>query len=150
MKVILQRSLQANVRVDGQIVGEIEHGLVALVGIAHEDTEAIVRLLADKTANLRIFADEAGKMNRSILDAGGGVLVISQFTLLADCRKGRRPSFTAAASPDRAKELYEVYANHLAAMNIRTACGIFAADMQVSLVNDGPVTIVLDSDDLTK
>jgi D-tyrosyl-tRNA(Tyr) deacylase len=150
MKVILQRSLQANVRVDGKIVGEIEHGLVALVGIAHDDTEAIVGLLADKTANLRIFADNAGKMNRSILDAGGGVLVISQFTLLADCRRGRRPSFTAAASPNLAKELYEVYADHLAAMNIPTARGIFAADMQVSLINDGPVTIVLDSDELTK
>lgn len=148
MKVILQRSLRADVRVEGKIVGEIEHGLVALVGIAHGDTEAVVRMIADKTAGLRIFADEAGKMNRSLLDCGGGVLAISQFTLLADCRRGRRPSFTGAASPEIADELYGCFADHLVTLGIPVARGIFGADMAVSLVNDGPVTIVLDSDQM--
>lgn len=145
MKVILQRSLNANVCVENEIVGQIEHGLVALVGIGQGDTEEIVRRLADKTANLRIFPDENGKMNRNVIESSGGILVISQFTLLADCRKGRRPSFTGAALPDVAKVLYESYADHLAARSIHVVRGIFGADMRVSLVNDGPVTIILDS-----
>ncbi|TWU19051.1 D-aminoacyl-tRNA deacylase [Allorhodopirellula heiligendammensis] len=145
MKVILQRSLQASVQVENEIVGQIEQGLVALVGVGQGDSEETVRALAEKTVNLRIFSDENGKMNRNVIESGGGILVISQFTLLADCRKGRRPSFTDAAPPDRAKELYELYAEHLAARNISVARGIFAADMQVSLINDGPVTIILDS-----
>jgi len=148
VKVILQRSLRADVRVKGEIVGEIPHGLVALIGIAHRDNEATVRLLADKTANLRIFSDQAGKMNRSVLDTGGGVLAISQFTLLANCRKGRRPSFSDAAPSATAKHLYERFADHLAGLGIPVARGIFAADMAVSLINDGPVTIVLDSAEL--
>ncbi|MCM2374529.1 D-aminoacyl-tRNA deacylase [Aporhodopirellula aestuarii] len=150
MKVILQRSLQADVRVDGDIVGQIDHGLVALVGIAHGDSVDTVRAIADKTANLRIFPDEAGKMNRNVVEAGGGVLAISQFTLLADCRRGRRPSFTAAAPPDMAKNLYERYADHLHSLGLPVARGIFAADMAVSLVNDGPVTIILDSDEIIR
>ncbi|EMI52152.1 D-aminoacyl-tRNA deacylase [Rhodopirellula sallentina] len=150
MKVILQRSLQANVHVNHEIVGKIDHGLVALVGIAHGDTTETVRVLAEKTANLRIFSDEEGKMNRNVMDTGGGVLAISQFTLLADCRKGRRPSFTGAASPDIAKELYQNYADHLTSLGIPVATGIFAADMAVSLVNDGPVTIILDSDEIVR
>ncbi|MBB3206518.1 D-tyrosyl-tRNA(Tyr) deacylase [Rhodopirellula rubra] len=150
MKVILQRSLHADVRINHEIVGQIDHGLVALVGIAHGDTAETVRTIADKTANLRIFSDDAGKMNRNVIDAGGGILAISQFTLLADCRKGRRPSFTGAASPDIARELYETYADHLASLGIHVARGIFAADMAVSLTNDGPVTIILDSDEIIR
>lgn len=149
MKVILQRSLNAHVSVENKIVGQIEHGLVALVGIGQGDNEEIVSGLADKTANMRIFADESGKMNRNVIEAGGGILVISQFTLLADCRKGRRPSFTGAASPDIAKVLYESYVEHLAGRGIQVGCGVFAADMRVSLINDGPVTIILDSAELS-
>lgn len=145
MKVILQRSLGASVQVENEIVGRIDHGLVALVGVGQGDREETARRLAEKTANLRIFADENGKMNRNVSESGGGVLVISQFTLLADCRKGRRPSFTDAAPPAIAKELYESYAGHLAVRGIPVARGIFAADMQVRLINDGPVTIILDS-----
>lgn len=146
MKVILQRSLHAAVRVDGKIVGQIERGLVALVGIAAGDSEQIVRQLAEKTAHLRIFQDAAGKMNRSLLDSGGGVLAISQFTLLADCRRGRRPSFIRAASPELARGLYERYAEHLIELGVPVQRGIFAADMAVTLTNDGPVTIILDSE----
>ncbi|TWT55366.1 D-aminoacyl-tRNA deacylase [Allorhodopirellula solitaria] len=145
MKVILQRSREASVRIDTEIVGQIDHGLVALVGVGQGDDAEISRALADKTANLRIFADENGKMNRNVSESGGGVLVISQFTLLADCRRGRRPSFTNAAPPAIANELYELYADHLEEHGIPVARGVFAADMQVSLVNDGPVTIILDS-----
>ncbi len=145
MKVILQRSRKACVRVENEIVGQIDHGLVALVGVGQGDCEETARGLADKTANLRIFPDENGKMNCNVIESGGGILVVSQFTLLADCRKGRRPSFIGAAPPNIAKELYETYADHLAARNIAVARGIFAADMQVSLINDGPVTIILDS-----
>lgn len=148
MKVILQRSLNAYVSVENKIVSQIEHGLVALVGIGQGDNEEIVRGLAEKTANLRIFADENGKMNRNVIDSGGGILVISQFTLLADCRKGRRPSFTGAASPDIARMLYESYAEHLSGRGIPVSRGVFAADMQIGLINDGPVTILLDSAEL--
>lgn len=147
MKVILQRSRNASVDIDGETVGRIDFGLVALVGIGHGDTAATVESIADKTAWLRIFADENGKMNRSVIDVGGGVLAISQFTLMADCRRGRRPAFTAAAPPDIAKKLYEVYLDRLRHHGLNVQPGVFAADMQVSLVNDGPVTIVLDSDE---
>jgi len=145
MKVILQRSRDAQVTVAGRITGQIDLGLVALVGIAEGDSEQTVRRLADKTAMLRIFADENGKMNRSVIDVGGGVLAISQFTLLADCRKGRRPAFTGAAKPEIAQALYELYMDCLRGHGLAVEAGIFAADMQVSLTNDGPVTIVLDS-----
>lgn len=148
MKVLLQRSRNAKVVIDDNVVGQIEFGLVALVGIADGDTSEVVRTLADKTALLRIFADENGKMNRSVLDVGGGVLTISQFTLLANCRKGRRPAFTGAAQPEVAKELYELYIDLLRGHGVPVQCGVFAADMQVTLTNDGPVTIVLDSAEL--
>lgn len=148
MKVILQRSRNARVEVESQTVGEISFGLVALIGIGKGDTAQTVQTLADKTAQLRIFADGDGKMNRSVIDVGGGVLAISQFTLLADCRKGRRPAFTDAAAPDVAKELFEHYIDCLIQHGLMVQSGIFAADMQVTLTNDGPVTIVLDSDDL--
>lgn len=145
MKVILQRSRDAQVTVAGRITGQIDLGLVALVGIAEGDNEQTVRRLADKTAMLRIFADENGKMNRSVIDVGGGVLAISQFTLLADCRKGRRPAFTGAAKPEIARAFYELYMDCLRGHGLAVEAGIFASDMQVSLTNDGPVTIVLDS-----
>lgn len=148
MKVVLQRSRYAQVVVNEEIVGKIDHGLVALVGIAEGDTPETVRSLAEKTSLLRIFADDSGKMNRSVIDVGGGVLAISQFTLLADCRKGRRPALTGAAKPEIAKQLYELYVECLRQKDIHVQCGIFAADMQVSLTNDGPVTIVLDSSEL--
>ncbi|TWT89536.1 D-aminoacyl-tRNA deacylase [Neorhodopirellula pilleata] len=145
MKVILQRSRQACVTVDGRVTGQIDYGLVALVGIAEGDSEPVVRTLADKTAMLRIFADDNGKMNRSVIDVGGGVLAISQFTLLADCRKGRRPAFTGAAKPEIARAFYELYMDCLRGHGLTVQPGVFAADMQVSLTNDGPVTIILDS-----
>ncbi|WP_404310421.1 D-aminoacyl-tRNA deacylase [Neorhodopirellula lusitana] len=150
MKVILQRTENASVRVDNEIVGQIEHGLVALVGIGHGDTLEIVEAIANKTAQLRIFNDDNGKMNRSVIDTGGGILAISQFTLLADCRKGRRPAFTGAAEPNIAKELYESYVTALRNQGVLVECGIFAADMKVLLINDGPVTIVLDSQEICR
>jgi len=143
MRVVLQRCLSASVTVDGKVVGEVGQGLVALVGIGHADDEASVDVVADKTAALRIFNDEAGKMNRSVLDIGGDILVVSQFTLLADCRRGRRPAFTDAAPPDRAKELVDRYAERLRQTGMKVPTGIFGADMKVQLINDGPVTIVL-------
>jgi D-tyrosyl-tRNA(Tyr) deacylase len=146
VRVVLQRVSAASVAVGGEIVGEIASGLLALVGIGHSDTEAQVRWMADKTADLRIFEDAAGKMNRSLIDSGGAALVVSQFTLLGDCRKGRRPAFTAAAEPQLATRLYERYADLLAERGVQVQRGVFAADMQVSLINDGPVTIILDRD----
>lgn len=144
MRVVLQRVSSASVTVDDQLVGQIGHGLLALVGIGHGDTETQVRWLADKTAELRIFEDDQGKMNRSVLDVGGSALVVSQFTLLGDCRKGRRPAFTEAAAPDLANALYTRYADLLADRGIDVQRGTFAADMKVALVNDGPVTMILD------
>jgi len=144
VKIVLQRVAAASVTVDGETVGAIDHGLVALVGVGQGDTESEADWMVAKTAELRLFQDTAGKMNRSVIDVGGGVLVISQFTLLADCRKGRRPAFTNAAEPTLAKRLYEYYSDRLRARGITVQTGIFAADMQVSLVNDGPVTIVLE------
>lgn len=148
MKLVLQRVSHGAVRVDGQVVGSIDQGLVVLVGIGQGDTQATATRMVDKLLGLRIFADEAGKMNRSVVEVGGGVLMISQFTLYADCRKGRRPSFIQAAAPDQAKQLYEYCVDCVRRSGVRTQTGIFAADMQVSLVNDGPVTIVLDSAEL--
>ncbi len=144
MRVVLQRVLSAQVEVNGKVVGQIDGGLLALVGIGHDDGPEQVEWMAGKTAELRIFEDDAGKMNRSLLDTGGQALVVSQFTLLGDCRKGRRPAFTAAAAPELANELYEMYCDRLAEREIKVERGIFAADMQVSLVNDGPVTMVID------
>jgi len=143
MRVVLQRCRTASVSVDGQVVGAIGTGLVALVGIGHSDDEALVDAVADKTAALRIFSDDVGKMNRSVVDVDGDVLVISQFTLLADCRRGRRPAFTDAAPPDQASRLVDRYAERLRQTGMQVPTGIFGADMQVQLINDGPVTIVL-------
>jgi D-aminoacyl-tRNA deacylase len=146
MRVVLQRVTQGRVLVDGQIVGAVERGYVALVGVAHTDTLGIVTQLAQKTAHLRVFSDDAGKMNRSLLDVGGGVLVVSQFTLYADTRKGRRPSFIDAARPELAAPLVQAYASALQAQGVALiAQGVFGADMLVQLGNDGPVTIILDS-----
>ena len=144
MRVVLQRVKSASVRVEDDVVGEIGQGILALIGVGHGDGEPEAKWLADKTADLRFFADDQGKMNLSVEDIGGAVLVVSQFTLLGDCRKGRRPAFTAAAEPDRARELYQHYADCLRDREIPVQQGIFAADMQVSLVNDGPVTLILD------
>jgi D-tyrosyl-tRNA(Tyr) deacylase len=148
MRAILQRVSHASVTVDGKIVGQIGSGLLILLGIGHGDSEAQVKTLAEKIVYLRIFEDEAGKMNRSLLDIGGEVLVVSQFTLYADARKGRRPSFTDAAPPSLAQPLVERFQEAIAAHGLRVASGVFGASMQVELINDGPVTIWLDSDQL--
>ena len=145
MRAVIQRVNQASVIVAKETVGTIDQGLMVLLGVAQGDTSKDVVYLADKTAGLRIFEDEDGKMNRSVKDIGGGILVISQFTLLGDCRKGRRPGFTAAAPPELADELYQEYVDALRSQGITIATGVFRADMQVALVNDGPVTIMLDS-----
>ena len=149
MRVILQRVTQGSVTVEGQITGAIEKGFVALVGITHSDTQSEADLLAKKTANLRVFEDADGKMNLSALDVGAGILVVSQFTLYADSRKGRRPSFTDAARPEQAAPLVEYFAQRLLAEGIqRVEQGVFGAMMQVAIHNDGPVTIILDSHDM--
>jgi D-tyrosyl-tRNA(Tyr) deacylase len=149
MRVILQRVRQGSVSVDGRVVGAVERGFVALVGVTHGDTQAEAELLAKKTANLRVFEDDQGKMNLSALDVSGGVLVISQFTLYADTRKGRRPSFIDAAPPEVASPLVDYYAERLRAEGVvRVEQGVFGAMMLVEIHNDGPVTIVLDTDAL--
>ena len=145
MRAVLQRVTQARVRVDGTIVGEIAHGLVVLLGVSGQDTAADVTYIATKVRELRIFPDEQGKMNRSVADVGGAVLMVSQFTLYGDARNGRRPSFIAAAPPDVAKALYEDVIATLRGAGMTVETGIFQADMQVELVNDGPVTMLLDS-----
>ena len=144
MRVVLQRVTSASVQVADEIVGQINHGILALVGVAHGDTDDEARWLANKTVELRIFQDEQDKMNRSLIDVGGAVLVVSQFTLLGDCRKGRRPAFTAAGPPDLADRLYLRYAESIADRGLQVERGVFAADMKVSLVNDGPVTMIID------
>ena len=147
MRVLLQRVRRSSVQVDGKTVGEIGQGLNILACVMEGDTEKEAELLAAKCAKMRIFEDEDGKMNRSVLDIGGQALVISQFTLCADCRKGNRPSFTQSAAPDRAKALYEYFAEALRKNGVsKVETGIFAADMQVDIQNDGPVTIWLDSE----
>jgi D-tyrosyl-tRNA(Tyr) deacylase len=145
MRAVLQRVRRASVSVAGEVVGQIERGLLILLGVHRNDTPDQARWLADKVAGLRIFEDAAGKMNVSVQDAGGSVLVVSQFTLYADCRKGRRPSFIEAAPPEIAVPLYEQFANELRALGIPVATGRFGADMQVELVNDGPVTVIVDT-----
>lgn len=146
MRAVIQRVRRGVVSVEGEIVGEIGPGLVILVGITHTDGEAEARWLATKIAHLRIFEDEQGKFNRSLLDEGGGALVVSQFTLYADTRKGRRPSFTAASGPELAEPLYERFAELLRAAGVaRVAMGRFGARMLVTIENDGPVTLVLDT-----
>lgn len=149
MRAILQRVTTGKVTVEDQIVGEIEAGFVVLLGVTHTDTAKEVKRLAEKTAHLRVFADEEGKMNRSVLDIGGEILVISQFTLYADARKGRRPSYTDAAPPDIAEPLVADFVDHLQALGVKkVASGIFGAEMLVDIKNDGPVTIILDTDRL--
>ena len=145
MKAVLQRVTHASVEVDEQVVGRIQCGLLVLLGVAKGDDESDVRYLVDKIRGLRIFADEQGKMNRSLTDVGGAVLLVSQFTLLGRTSNGRRPSFDEAGFPDDAKRLYEQVAANLRACGTPVETGVFAAHMQVALVNDGPVTFVVDS-----
>lgn len=148
MRLVIQRVKEASVAVGGQTISSIGEGLCVLVGIRTGDDEDIVHALADKMISLRIFSDKAGKMNRSVKDIGGEILAVSQFTLFADCKKGRRPSFLGAAHPDIARRLYEIFCERTEAAGIRTGRGIFGADMLVSISNDGPVTIILDSAEL--
>ena len=147
MRVVLQRVSMARVIVDGQTVGAITRGWLALVGFTTTDTPDVLDKMADKIAHLRCLPDDDGKMNRSVQDVGGAVLAVSNFTLYADCRKGRRPSFVDAARPEQAEPLYADFLNRLRALGVPVQAGIFGADMQVELVNDGPVTLVLDSAD---
>ncbi|MGN1400880.1 MAG: D-aminoacyl-tRNA deacylase [Bacillus sp. (in: firmicutes)] len=144
MKVVLQRVKEAKVTIDGSVHGQIQMGVMLLVGITHDDTEEKAGFLADKVVNLRIFEDEEGKMNRSLLDVGGDILSVSQFTLYGETAKGRRPSFTAAAKPELANRLYEAFNEALRSKNVKVETGVFGADMKVSLVNDGPVTLLLE------
>ncbi len=147
MRALIQRVTQAQVIVDNDVVGTIGEGLVILLGVGDADGEGEAQQLADKIANLRIFSDDEGKFNRSLLQVGGAALVVSQFTLYADTRKGRRPSFVHAAHPDIAAPLVNLFCDTLRALNIGVATGIFGAHMNVQLTNNGPVTIWLDTDD---
>ncbi len=144
MRIVLQRCKQASVTVDGKVVGEIGKGFMLLVGITHEDTDEQIQYLADKIVNLRVFEDEEGKMNRSLLDVGGDILSVSQFTLYGETAKGRRPSFTAAARPDFAEPMYEKFNEALRERSVTVETGVFGAMMDVSLINDGPVTLILE------
>lgn len=149
MKIVIQRVKEAKVEVEEKIVGSVGEGYMILVGVGQNDTKSDADVLADKTVFLRIFEDENGKMNKSIQDIDGEILSVSQFTLYADCKHGRRPSFTHAGAPDEANKLYEYFNSKLLELGIRKVeTGVFGADMKVSLLNDGPVTIILDSKDL--
>jgi len=145
MRAVLQRVTGARVLVDEEVAGEIDRGLLVLLGVCQGDSPAQAQWLADKVAGLRIFADDEGKMNRDVTEASGGILVVSQFTLYGDCSKGRRPSFIDATAPELAVPLYEAFINGLRARGIFVATGRFGAMMQVELVNDGPVTLIVDS-----
>ncbi|MCX7570197.1 D-aminoacyl-tRNA deacylase [Tumebacillus sp. DT12] len=145
MRIVVQRCSKGSVTVDGAVTGEIGKGFVLLVGVTHEDTTEDADWLVDKVLNLRVFEDEAGKMNHSLLDVGGSLLSVSQFTLYGDCRKGRRPNFMAAARPDEAKALYEYFNDKARSQGVTVETGVFGAMMDVALVNDGPVTLLLDS-----
>jgi D-tyrosyl-tRNA(Tyr) deacylase len=145
MRALIQRVSHASVAVDGKDVGACQRGFLVLLGVGPSDTEKDATWLAAKIAGLRVFPDDSGKMNRSVVDIEGSCLVISQFTLYGDCRKGRRPSFIGSAHPDLAKPLYERFSSLLATHGLPVETGIFAADMQVSLTNDGPVTLMLES-----
>jgi D-tyrosyl-tRNA(Tyr) deacylase len=144
MKSVIQRVASASVTVNTKVVGEIGRGIMVLLGVEKGDTEAQADWLAEKIVNLRIFEDEAGKMNLSVQDMGGSLLVVSQFTLAGNCEKGRRPSFDSAAAPDEGKRLYEYFVEAVKRLGVPVATGIFQADMKVALVNDGPVTFVLE------
>jgi len=143
MRAVVQRVKGSSVKVDGDIVGKIDAGLLVLLGIAKEDTIQDIDYLADKIINLRIFEDEKSKMNKSLLDSGGEMLVVSQFTLLGDCSKGRRPSFTDAADPEKANQLYEKFVEKIRSYGIKVETGVFRAMMDVALINDGPVTLIV-------
>ena len=145
MRLVVQRVTEASVTVAGEVVGRIDAGLMVLVGVAGDDSESDAAAAAEKLVGLRVFEDEAGKMNRSVADAGGSVLAVSQFTLLGDCRKGRRPSFVAAARPERANEIYDAFVAAVRAAGVPCQTGVFRADMRVALVNDGPVTLLVDT-----
>ncbi|HAQ41320.1 MAG TPA: D-tyrosyl-tRNA(Tyr) deacylase [Clostridiales bacterium] len=145
MRGVVQRVRHASVSVDNKIIGRINHGIMLLLGVEDTDDEKDLEYMCEKVPNLRIFEDENGKMNKSLTDVKGSILVISQFTLLGDARKGRRPSFIAAAAPDKAIPMYESFIENMKKREIITESGEFGADMQVELVNDGPVTILLDS-----
>lgn len=148
MLAVVQRVSRASVTVDAVTVGQIEQGLLVLLGVRDDDDEAQVDLLVNKIPHLRIFENDDGKFDRSLIDVGGGMLVVSQFTLIADLKKGRRPSFTRAARPEKAEPLYELFAEKVRALDIPVATGTFGAHMDVSLVNDGPVTLILDTNEL--
>ena len=150
MRLVIQRVKQASVSVDGKRISEIGQGLLVLAGVSHSDTLFDARHLAGKTARLRIFEDEAGKMNRSVQEIGGGALAVSQFTLYGDCSKGNRPSFIDAARPEPGENLFNEYVEALKEAGVPVQTGIFGADMQVELLNDGPVTILLESSGRTK
>ncbi|MDO4628997.1 MAG: D-aminoacyl-tRNA deacylase [Planctomycetia bacterium] len=150
MRACIQRVTSASVKVHGEIVGKIGGGILVLLGVSATDTEADLYAVADKMAGLRIFEDTDEKMNLSLADVGGEILVVSQFTLYADCRKGRRPSFTDAAAPEKANQFYEIFVDYLRNKGFHVETGQFRAMMEVSLVNDGPVTIWLDSQELVK
>ncbi len=145
MRAVVQRVKEASVRVDGEVVGAIGFGMLVLLGVDREDAEEDAGYLADKALHLRIFPDDAGQMNLSVLEAGGAILAVSQFTLLGDARRGRRPGFSAAAPPEEANRLYESFVARLRASGLRVETGVFRAMMDVALVNQGPVTILLDS-----
>jgi len=145
MRAVVQRVSESSVAVGPEVVGRIGRGLLVLVGVATTDTEKEAVSLAEKIVHLRVFEDESGRLNRSLIDVGGEMLVVSQFTLLADCRKGRRPSFTEAATPELARRLYEHFVRQAAQLGISVQTGRFQALMAVSLVNDGPVTLIIDS-----
>lgn len=145
MKIVIQRVSESHVKVDGKIVGEIGKGLMLLIGIDENDTETDADWLVQKILNLRIFGDEDGKLNLSVKDIKGEILCISQFTLIADYKKGNRPSFIKAAKPDKAIPLFDYFKQEISKSGLKTDSGIFGADMKVSLINDGPVTIVMDS-----
>ncbi len=148
MRAVIQRVSSASVAVDSDITGNIEAGILVLLGIHKDDGEQELLWMIDKIVNLRIFSDHEGKMNLSLMDTGGAMLVVSQFTLYGDCRKGRRPGYSSAAQPDRAKRLYLRFIDTVKQRNIAVASGVFQADMDVTLVNDGPVTLLLDSSKL--
>ncbi|MBR6748515.1 MAG: D-tyrosyl-tRNA(Tyr) deacylase [Clostridia bacterium] len=150
MRAILQRVSRASVTIDGVVHGEIEKGFLILLGVHETDTTAEADVLIDKCAGLRVFEDEDEKMNLSLADVGGAVLAVSNFTLYGDCRRGKRPSFSAAARPETANPLYEYFVEGIRAKGIRVETGVFGADMKVELLNDGPVTIFLDTDELAR
>ena len=146
MRAVVQRVSRARVTVNGEVTGEIAAGLMILIGVGRDNTSAVALTMAEKIANLRIFEDDQGKMNRSLLEVNGSALVVSQFTLYGDARGQRRPSFIAAAPPEQAKKLYEAFSEALRRLGVNVATGVFQAMMSVELVNEGPVTILLDSD----